>query len=98
MATMTEKLDANKTSKYRTVRWTAAADPKDPASGTMEVWDGPTSRPRRRCYAVVEVVPGKRREQVIVGVAFFVPVVLAMAGWFYLLSKLVAKTYDWLFA
>ena len=48
--------------------------------------------------AAVEVVPGKRREQVIVGVAFFVPVVLAMAGWFYLLSKLVAKTYDWLFA
>ena len=48
--------------------------------------------------AAVEVVPGQRREQVIVGVAFFVPVVLAMAGWFYLLSKLVAKTYDWLFA
>ncbi|MBR1272193.1 hypothetical protein JQ629_32445 [Bradyrhizobium sp. AUGA SZCCT0222] len=41
---------------------------------------------------------GQKREQVIVGVAFFVPVVLAMAGWFYLLSKLLAKTYDWLFA
>ena len=49
--------------------------------------------------AAVNVAPsGQRREQVIVGVAFFVPVVLAMAGWFYLLSKLVAKTYDWLFA
>ncbi|MBR1236851.1 hypothetical protein [Bradyrhizobium sp. AUGA SZCCT0182] len=47
----------------------------------------------------VSVAPsGQRREQVIVGVAFFVPVVLAMAGWFYLLSKLLAKTYDWLFA
>ena len=41
---------------------------------------------------------GQRRERVIVGVAFFVPVVLAMAGWFYLLSNLLAKTYDWLFA
>ncbi|MBR1193883.1 hypothetical protein JQ634_34310 [Bradyrhizobium sp. AUGA SZCCT0240] len=40
---------------------------------------------------------GQRREQVIVGVAFFVPVVLAMAGWLYLLSKLIATIYVWLF-
>ncbi|MBR1216219.1 hypothetical protein [Bradyrhizobium sp. JYMT SZCCT0180] len=39
---------------------------------------------------------GQRREQVIVGVAFFVPVVLAMAGWLYLLSKLIATIYVWL--
>lgn len=39
---------------------------------------------------------GQRREQVIVGVAFLVPVVLATAGWLYLLSQLLAMIYDWL--
>jgi hypothetical protein len=52
-----------------------------------------------KAAAEASVAPsGQRREQVIVGVAFFVPVILATAGWFYLLSKLVATTYDWLFA
>jgi hypothetical protein len=38
-----------------------------------------------------------RREQVILGAAFFVPVVLAMTGWLYLLSKLLLMLYNWLF-
>ena len=41
---------------------------------------------------------GQRREQVIVGAAYFVPVVVAMAGWLYLLSQLLAMIYGWLAA
>lgn len=40
---------------------------------------------------------GQGREQLIVGAAFLVPAVLVMAVWLYLLGKLVAMIYDWLF-
>jgi hypothetical protein len=41
---------------------------------------------------------GQRRiYQKIVGPAFFVVVVVAMAGWLYLLGELVAMIFEWLF-
>jgi hypothetical protein len=41
---------------------------------------------------------GQRRVyQAIVGPGFFAAVIVAMAGWLYLLAELLVMIYDWLF-
>jgi hypothetical protein len=59
MSTMTELIPPCKTSLRRSIRWTPGTDPADPAAGSLEVWDGPTGKPRCRHYRVVELVPGR---------------------------------------
>jgi hypothetical protein len=40
---------------------------------------------------------GQRRMGQAIAAGFFVAVVVAMAGWLYLLSELLVVIYDWLF-
>ena len=60
-----------------------------------------SSSDNEQANAIVEAPTppdGQRRiHQTIAGPAFFVAVVAAMAGWFYLLSELLVMIYDWLF-